>query len=268
MKKDKVLIDNSPEEKNLLLANENIFLKNEIVKLNSVSEELQERNRQSERLLNILSHDVYSPLRFSTMVGKAVLSKKDELTKEEILDALTDINQTSTRVILLISNILKWAEFQKNNFSPNFSNENLHQLVSDKMEFFHLIASNKNIDLINNISTDIVIRTDKIAFGIIMQNLLNNAIKFTHDGEVEINAAQDTNFIKINISDTGNGMSFQTIEDIKKGLEIKPTIDAENMKGNGLGWRLIQDLLKHINGSFDIKSGENTGTAITIMLPL
>jgi signal transduction histidine kinase len=260
MKNDKVLDPNdSTENKNL---------KDEIVKLHSVSEELQEKNRQQERLLNILSHDVYSPMRFSTMVGKAVLSKKDELTKEEILDALTDINQTSTRVILLISNILKWTEYQKNNIKLNFTHENLQQLVSDKMEFFHLIASNKNIDLLNNIPTNIVVKTDKTAFGIIMQNLLNNAIKFTHDGEVEVNASQDANFITINISDTGNGMTAETIESIKKGLEIKPTIDAENMKGNGIGWRLIQDLLKHINGSFEIKSGENTGTKVTIVLPI
>jgi signal transduction histidine kinase len=268
MKKNKSIQNDAEAADNNFLLIENKLLKEQIVKLNLVSEEIQERNSQRERLINILSHDIYSPLRFSTMVGKAILSKKEELNKAEILDALADINQTCTGAILLISNILKWVEYQKNNFAPNYSDENLHQLVADKIDFFQLMASSKNIHLLNNIPTDVFIKTDKIAFGIIIQNLLNNAIKFTPDGEVEVNIIEGLNFIKINFSDTGDGMSIQTIESIKKNIEIKPTTDAENRKGNGLGWGLIRDLLKHINGSFDIKSGENTGTTVTITLPI
>jgi K+-sensing histidine kinase KdpD len=253
---------------NLKLKQENEVLKNKINELTKDAERLIENNKLRDKLLYILSHDVHSPLRFSTMVGKAVLTKQDTLSKEEITDALADINNTSIRMLLLISNILKWIEFQKGNYKPSFKNENLHQLVSDKMEFFRFIAASKNIYLINNIPTDIFINTDKTAFGVIIQNLLNNAVKFTPEGEVEVNISIEKQSLYLNVSDTGTGMSLEDINSIKKGNEITPQADTENMRGNGLGWGLIKELLQHISGTFNIKSGENAGTTVTIILPI
>jgi signal transduction histidine kinase len=252
----------------LKLKEENEALKNKIKALNIDAERLVENNKLRDKLLYILSHDVHSPLRFSTMVGKAVLTKQEALNKEEITDALADINNTSIRMLLLISNILKWIEFQKGNYTASFKNENLHQLVSDKMEFFRFIAASKNIFLINNIPTDIFISTDKTAFGVIIQNLLNNAVKFTPEGEIEVNISIKKQFLHLHVSDTGNGMSIENINSIKKGGQVTPQADTENMRGNGLGWGLIKELLQHISGTFDIKSGDNIGTTVTIILPI
>lgn len=255
-------------EEILKLRDENEALKNKINYLILDAERFIENNKLRDKLLYILSHDVHSPLRFSTMVGKAVLAKKDTLNKEEITDALADINNTSIRILLLISNILKWIEFQKGNYKANFKNENLHQLVSDKMEFFRFIAASKNIFLINNIPPEIEIITDKTAFGVIIQNLLNNALKFTPEGEIEVKMSIKKKAIYLSVSDTGIGMCNEQINCIKKDLEINPQADTENMRGNGLGWGLIKALLIHINGTFDIKSGDNIGTTVTIILPV
>jgi signal transduction histidine kinase len=246
----------------------NTDLKNKVAELNEIVEKLKTSNQLKDRLLNILSHDVYSPLRFSTMVGKALLIKKEELNKEEIIDALTDINQAGTRMLLLISNILKWVEYQKENYNPQLTRENLYQLVQDKMEFFRFMASSKNIELINKIEPDIFITTDKTAFGVIIQNLINNAVKFTPDGEIEIAATLNTNYITITVSDTGVGMPKESIEAIEFGKAVTPMPDNENLKGNGLGWALINELLQHLQGTFEIKSGEGIGTTIKIILPL
>jgi signal transduction histidine kinase len=261
-------LEKKVNEKTLQLQTSNEALEHKIKELNNTTASLIENNTQRERLLNILSHDINSPLRFSTMVGKAVLIKKEVLSKEEIIDALTDINQAGTRMLLLISNILKWGEYQKENFKPHFSNENLYQLVQDKMEFFRFMANAKNIELLNNIPADIFITTDKTAFGIIIQNLLNNAVKFTPDGEIEVTAAANKQYITLTISDTGVGMPKETIEAIEFGKTVVPMPDNENLKGNGLGWELINELLQHLNGTFEIKSGKGIGTTVTIVLPL
>lgn len=252
----------------VLLQTENEALKNSITTLDTTTKSLIKTNQLQERLLNILSHDVYSPLRFSTMVGKAVLTKKEDLTKEEIIESLTDINQNGMRMLLLISNILKWSEYQKDNFTPQFSSENLYQLVQDKMEFFRFIATAKNIELLNNIPDDIFITTDKTAFGVIIQNLINNAIKFTPDGEIEVRANLNTKYITLVITDTGVGMPKQTIDAIEFGNTIVPLPDNENLKGNGLGWELINELLQRLKGTFEIKSGKGIGTSVTLVLPL
>jgi signal transduction histidine kinase len=267
MEKSKKEFEDRIAEKTLQLQTSNEELQNKITELNTTAENLTKINQLRERLLNILSHDVYSPLRFSTMVGKAVLTKKEELSKDEIIDALTDINQNGIRMLLLISNILKWAEYQRGNFTPQFSSENLYQLVQDKMEFFRFMATAKNIELLNNIPADIFITTDKTAFGVIMQNLLINAVKFTPDGEIEVTAAANKQYITLTINDTGVGMPKESIEAIEFGNTVIPLPDNENLKGNGLGWGLISELLQRLNGTFEIKSGKGIGTSVIIVLP-
>jgi signal transduction histidine kinase len=268
MKEKREKPEDKTAEETVALEHNNRQLNNMIAGLNKVVENLTKTNQVRERLLNILSHDVYSPLRFSTMVGKAVLSKKEALTKEEIIESLTDINKNGMRMLLLISNILKWSEYQKENFTLQFSSENLYQLVQDKIEFFRFMATAKNIELLNNIPADIFIKTDKTAFGVIIQNLLNNAVKFTPDGEIEITATVNKQYITLTITDTGVGMQKETIDAIEFGTAIIPMPDNENLKGNGLGWGLINELLKKLQGTFEIKSGEGIGTIITIVLPL
>jgi K+-sensing histidine kinase KdpD len=249
------------------LQTENEALKAEIAILKSNAESVKEYNLLRDRLLNILSHDVHSPLRFSTMVGKAVLTKKDDLNKEEIIDALTDINNTSIRMLLLISNILKWIEYQKGNFTATFMQENLQQMVSDKLEFFRFMANRKQLLLINEIPKDVFVVTDKIAFGVIIQNLINNAVKFTASGEIKVWASNENDGMKVHVSDTGSGMAAETIIAINNGLQISTKADTENMRGNGLGWSLIKELMHHIHGIFEIKSIEGEGTTISILLP-
>jgi two-component sensor histidine kinase len=52
------------------------------------------------------------------------------------------------------------------------------------------------------------------------------------------------------------------------GDTITPLSDTENMKGNGIGWRVIKDLLFHLNGTFEIKSGQGIGTTVTLQFPV
>jgi signal transduction histidine kinase len=265
---NKKLLEDKVLERTTALLKSNQELKDKIHQLDIITANLTATNKLKEQLISILSHDVHSPLRFSTMVGKAVLTKQHDLNKEEIIDALNDINQTGVRVLLLISNILKWIEYQKEHYIPFLLKENIRQIVQDKIEFFRFIAVSKNIDLINNVPEDIFFKTEKTAFGIIIQNLLNNAIKFTPDGEVEVNAYSTESHIIINIVDTGAGIPQESVLAIMHGDTITPLSDTENMKGNGIGWRVIKDLLFHLNGTFEIKSGQGIGTTVTLQFPV
>jgi signal transduction histidine kinase len=141
-------------------------------------------------------------------------------------------------------------------------------MVQDKIEFFRFMAESKNIEMINNIPEGIVINTEKTAFGIIIQNLLNNAVKFTPDGEIEVNAFANETTITVNIIDTGMGIPDASVAAITNGEMITPLSDTENMKGNGIGWSVIKELMFHLNGTFEIKSGIGRGTTIILCFPV
>lgn len=194
-----------------------------------------------DKFMSILAHDIQLPLRFTTMVSKAIITHKHELDKEQIIDAISDINNTSTKTLLLISNMLKRLEFQKDGFIPQLSSENLYQLVQDKVAFFALVATNKKLTIENTISTNLLINTDRALLGIVMQNLISNAIKFTPNGLIEIGANVSDGCNSIFIKDTGIGMDSEIVNAIVSRKSIVPQPDTDKSKGNGLGWELIND---------------------------
>jgi signal transduction histidine kinase len=63
-------------------------------------------------------------------------------------------------------------------------------------------------------------------------------------------------------------MAIETIKAIKDNLSVTPLSDTENFKGNGLGWRLIKDMLDGLDGIFEIKRSEGKGSTIKITLPV
>jgi signal transduction histidine kinase len=222
-----------------------------------------------ENLLKIISHDVYSPLRFSTMIGKTVVLLQHEMDKKEVIDNLEDINITSAKILLLLSNILKIVEFDNGEYTPFICNESLHTLVQDKIDFFKLIAKTKEIEIINSIPPSVVIKTDKTIFGIIIQNLLSNALKFTRkNGKIIIRYKKSKSFVTITIKDTGKGMSQKIVSAIEQNNAVIIKPDTDNIKGNGLGWLLIRDLILLLKGKFKISSTPNAGTTINILLPI
>lgn len=222
-----------------------------------------------ENLLTIISHDVYSPLRFSTMIGKTIVLQQHEIDKEEILAALEDINITNARILLLLSNILKTIEFENKDYLPYFFDEHLYTLVQDKMDFFRLMAKNKNIELNNNISSSIILKTDKTILGIIIQNLLSNAIKFTNKGgTVKISTVVKKSKLTILVADNGKGMPTKSVTAIEQQKPITILPDTDNLKGNGLGWLLMHDLIKLLKGTFKITSKVNKGTTVSLQLPI
>jgi signal transduction histidine kinase len=237
--------------------------------LKKKQDKFKENNTVRDNLLRIISHDVYSPLRFATMIGKTVVLQNAEMDKDEILSTLEDINLTNAKILLLLSNILKVVEFESGEYVPFFFDEDLHTLVQEKMDFFKLLAKNKGVQLVNNVPSSIYIKTDKTIFCTILQNLISNALKFTSsNGKVEVSAVIDDSFITIFINDTGKGMPAKMVAAIEKGDTITIMPDTENVKGNGLGWSLIKELILVLNGKFKVASEINKGTIVSLQFPM
>jgi signal transduction histidine kinase len=137
------------------------------------------------------------------------------------------------------------------------------------MDFFRLMANNKGIELNNNISSSIIIKTDKTILGIIIQNLISNAIKFTNKGGcIKISVVIKKSALTILVADTGMGMPAKTISAIERQKPITILPDTDNLKGNGLGWMLMQELILLLKGTFKITSKINKGTTVRLQFPI
>jgi signal transduction histidine kinase len=258
-------LENKISERTVELQEANRKLKDNLEKLEKQETALKESIQLKNRLISVISHDIITPLKFISMVSRH--SKKAVTNSESHIKTMQDIEFASERLHNNASNILNWIKVQNQRLVPEIIHIALHELAEDCMEPIRGMASLKNIKLINNIPEETIIRSDKNILSIILQNLLTNSVKYTDKGTIEIWSELKNDSEIIYVSDSGVGMSEGTLTFIRsvldgKNIALKP---EENIDiGNRLGYYIISDLLKYINGTASISSDHGKGTLVTL----
>jgi len=131
-------------------------------------------------------------------------------------------------------------------------------------------SSQKNgIRVISEIAPDLpVLNNDREKLKQILFNLLENAVKFTEQGEIKISASRQNCSLKLAVSDTGIGIPDEDFDRIF--LEFyrgRPSI-AKKFRGTGLGLSIVKKLVDFLGGNIEVSSEVNVGSTFTIVLPL
>jgi signal transduction histidine kinase len=131
-----------------------------------------------------------------------------------------------------------------------------------------LQARNKNIEIINNIPSVLVLSIDKDMITTVFRNLISNAIKFTpNDGKIFLNATHNHQIVEIVIKDTGIGMSNESISKLFQIKHKQNQLGTNNEKGTGLGLIICKEFIEKHNGEIEVESTLGEGTSFTIKLP-
>jgi signal transduction histidine kinase len=145
-----------------------------------------------------------------------------------------------------------------------FSEDTVHisQLVEEKMEIFRPVSGSKGIEIINNIPPEITVVGNKLLLAVVLHNLLDNAVKYTPRGVVELTAERGERVLTVHVMDTGYGMS-PAIRDWINHMEKDGPI---HFGGAGIGLILVKELLTVINGRLFAYPGVNGGTKVSLQL--
>ncbi len=239
------------------------------------TKEIREQNRELEknniiktRLISIISHDLVTPLRFLHIAGKNLLENTDNMNEELRNEALAEMVNTSRELEMLSTNILNWIKYQNENRRLVKEHFNLHEQIEQIFKVLRALARQKNITLNNDTDTSFTMFQYVEPIKIILYNLVVNAINFMERGNITIAARQLRNGLLIEVKDEGFGMTREQIDNILSDQFVVSGVNTEGRKGNGLGYLIVKDLLRVINGGFTIKSVKNKGTTIKLFFPL
>jgi signal transduction histidine kinase len=167
-----------------------------------------------------------------------------------------------------IQNIFNWAQSQMKGEVLEIASFNLQNLIQDKVNLLSLVLQTKNIQFSLTVNEELMAFADKNQIGIVIQNVLNNAIKFTDiNGKIDIYASLVVNKIEITIKDNGKGMSAELIERIKNHQLIGSKKGTLGEVGTGLGMIICKEILQKNNGELEIYSEIDKGTDIKIIIP-
>lgn len=241
------------------------------LELSHANDELKQSVDSKDKLISIISHDIITPLRFITMVAQKGSEKFSELDKQKIKLALSDIRNTSQKLHDNAQNVLNWIKHQNKRIAVNKSNVAIAALVDTMVQQYSDMAASRETKIISIVSEEDVIKTDPTILSIILNNIISNACKFTNNGLIELRTEQTSDFYRIVIKDSGNGMRPEHLKRIKNILQKKETSalnKAFDESGNGLGYIIITELIELIGGYIEIESTLGKGTCVTINLQL
>lgn len=237
--------------------------------LNSKNNQLQQANTTKNKLFQIISHDLRSPLASVAGIAQLVPIFLQQNRLDELEEISGELENCVNRVINLTDNLLTWTMNQSGKLPFDPKPLSLNDLINVNMETYKPVAKQKNITLMAQTTDTITVLADDNMLNTIVRNLINNALKFSHEHDlVFVSMVQEDQFAKISVRDTGVGMAPEQLQKIFEVHDNKSQTGTKGEKGNGLGLTLCRDFVQKNNGEIFVESTLGKGTTFTFTIPL
>ena len=241
-------------------ANRLLGSKNEEIQAQAV--QLRNLNVTKDKLLSIISHDVRGPL--ASLRGFINIICKGELTQQEFIEHSVRLRHNLDVVQDDLDNLLYWAQSQLNGLLVKNEEIRIRDIISEKIKLFDDAAARKGISIVNDVSEDLVVLADKNHLGLIIRNLLANAIKFnTRGGSIWIQEKITDDSVEISVIDSGVGIKSGDLKKLFNAQTHFSNVGTEQEKGVGLGLLLTKEFIEKSGGSIWVTSEVGKGTTFT-----
>jgi len=215
-----------------------------------------------------MSHEIRTPM--NGIMGFSELLKSGELTPEERKEYTAIIIKSGQDLITSVDDILEISALETKKSSILFTEIDLKKLLEELISQYTNQAKEKNLTLRLKHEvpdTKNTILTDIPKFNKILDNLLNNAIKFTKTGSVTIFSYLRDDYLTVSIEDTGIGIKQKDQDIIFKSFSQSEKEISKNFGGLGLGLAIAKKYIDLIGGSISFKSIENQGSTFLLKIP-
>ncbi len=230
-------------------------------------ERLKHNDASRRELIANVSHDLRTPLASMQGYLETLLLKNENLSENEKLEYIKIAYENSQRLQKLISELFELASLEGNDTKLSFESFSMTELAYDVSQKFKLNAENKNISLKTKIpELPAFVSADIGLIQRVLENLLDNAIKYTpNGGEVEIILSVHNHSVATIIKDSGQGINEQEAKHIfERFYRIEKHRDQD---GSGLGLAIVKRIIQLHNSAIFVSSEKNNGTIFSFDLP-
>ncbi|MDP4532376.1 hybrid sensor histidine kinase/response regulator [Marinobacter salarius] len=230
-------------------------------------EDAVRRARARANFLASMSHEIRTPLNgVLGMLGLALEGDMEQAQRNRLEIALN----AGQSLLGLLNDILDISKVEAGKLSLENIPFSLRSLVEECATLHAQQARRKNIDVVADIDCDLPesFLGDPTRTRQILNNLLSNAIKFTEQGFVRIHATRYNGNVRIDVVDTGIGMSKEGLHRIFSPFSQADSDTTRLYGGTGLGLTLCRQLVERMHGQILVDSEEHEGTHFTVNLPL
>lgn len=253
-------------EQNEVLADQAARLEELLEKEHHTVDELRELNRMKGEFVAIVSHELRTPV--TALMGYAKTLRQPEFADDPKMrdEFLERMERQSDRLVRLVENLLTASNLENNQLAVSLNRVLFEDLVREVIEGVGAEASRVQV----NVPEDLpVLTTDRQVLSRVLQNLLDNALKYSPDGSpCELEARAEGDHIVFWVRDYGIGIPEDEMPKIFDRFYQVDSSSTRTFRGAGLGLSLVQDLLQHLGGSIEVDSTPGEGSRFAVTLPV
>ncbi|MDV7186337.1 HAMP domain-containing sensor histidine kinase [Lutibacter sp. TH_r2] len=260
------------KKKSNITSNSKIDLEDKIVEISlknkQLTTELETVKNENSKIINKLIHNLKNPVGSSFSFAEMLIDNSMSFDAEKTKKYLSIIKNSSHYAIEILNSFAKLNSIKSTNFQLNISNSNYSTFISEIIEFSKTKYANNNINFNIYIEDNIYFNFDKTELKYAINQLINNAIRFSKkDTPISIIVEKINNAIITTITDNGIGFETENTANLFKEFFIENTYDVHQKKCLGLGLAIVKKIINSHNGSINITKNQSIGTSIKLLIP-
>lgn len=232
--------------------------------LQKANEELRKLDRLKSEFLSFASHQIKSPMTVVKGYASLIYDGTYGPVSDEVKGAAVNIKESADRLISLVEDFLDLRKIEEGRMEYHFEKINLSKIVGSMVEDFKLIAKKKNLDLTFEASSgDIEGLADEQKLRQVIQNLIDNAIKYTDKGFVKVDLKEKDGSVLLSVKDSGRGISKELLPNLFQ--QFSRDASVKKIQGTGLGLYIAKEIVKAHKGEIWAESeGEGKGSSFLV----
>jgi signal transduction histidine kinase/DNA-binding response OmpR family regulator len=255
----------------------NMKLEKTVLKEQKTNKEAEQIRQLKQQLLSVISHEIRTPM--NGVMGMSLLLTDTSLTneQEEYVNTIRSCSESLLTTVnnLLVNDMLDFSKLQQEGNQLEYKNFDLRDSIEEVLEIFAEKTGKAGVDLVYDLDKDVpeqIIGDSKRLRQVIM-NLVENAVKFTHQGEIFLGVHYTQHKegyppeLNFEVRDTGTGIAKDRLKKIFKGIPGKEFQKGTEIE-SGLGLVICKKLVELMGGNIEVKSEEGQGTCFSFTIPL
>ncbi len=224
-------------------------------------EQIAQLNRMKDQLFTIVSHDIRSPLAMQYQLVELLEEDRGRMEPQH-RELVESLGNQIRGTLGMTNNFIEWFRSQREDLSLRPERLDLHEVVEDCCEMLRMQSEAKQLEVQNRVTEGTPVYADREALGLILRNLISNAIKFTGlGGTVQVEARQSEGEVTVTVRDNGVGMAEEQARQLFAGEMLHSSIGTSGEKGTGLGLLVSRQFVERSGGELWVESTAGQGSA-------
>jgi PAS domain S-box-containing protein len=234
----------------------------------AAKDKAEESDRLKTAFLHNVSHEIRTPM--NAIIGFSTLLNEPDVSEEDRHQYTDIIFQSGSQLLSIINDIVDIANVESGQAKLNLTEVNLNSMMKSLNEQFSIIAKGNNILINLNVSLpdeDSEVITDNTKLVQVLSNLINNAIKFTKDGQIDFGYTLNEKFLEFFVKDSGIGISQEYHTRIFDRFFQVDSAVSRQYSGTGLGLSICKGYVQLLGGTIEVESESGKGTLFRFTIP-